>query len=116
MNLFWLIFAHFLADLPLQGDWVCKNKGKEPLFMIGHCVIWAGIISLALITIGLFSVWKLWFLFIGHYLMDSLKCKMIGERDTINFREIPIIKRKIKLWVYGDQLFHLLQLLVVYFI
>lgn len=106
MDFFWLLFAHFLGDLPLQGEWVCKEKGKEPLFMFGHCIIWTGIVSLALIALGSMAFWKIPFLFIGHYFMDSLKCHAFKK---------TLFSHEEKMWVYGDQLFHLGQLLCIYF-
>ena len=90
--------------------------------MIGHCIIWTGIICLALIALGLFASWKIPFLFVGHYLMDNLKCrKIIDENQTkpllehnlITIHDIQKIQIKNKQWVYGDQLFHMGQLLCV---
>ena len=86
MNFFWLLFAHFLADLPLQGEFIAKNKGKEPLFMFGHCIIWTGCVSLTLHVLGLYAPWKIPFLFVGHYLMDSLKCKAF-EKTLFSWEE-----------------------------
>ena len=113
MEFFWLLFAHFLADLPLQGEFIAKNKGKEPLFMIGHCVIWAGCIALTLQMLGIeMSIWKWTFLFCGHYLADSFKCKVVEIEDIFN-RPLKLTKRQ---YVYLDQLIHLSQLLCVYFL
>lgn len=124
MEFFWLVFAHFLADLPLQGDWVAKEKGKEPLFMIGHCVIWSGCIAFTLQMLGLYQSWHLFFLFIGHYIMDKSKCiainninkEHIGAIIKIGFQDDIVKNRKIKYWVYLDQFLHLCQLLVVFFL
>jgi len=120
MELFWLLFAHFLADLSLQGNWVAKNKGKIALFMIGHCVIYTGVIALTLMALNLYSPWKIPFLFIGHYFMDSLKCKKYKNykhiEQLLSNKEIKELDNYNLKWTYGDQLFHLLQLLMVYFL
>lgn len=113
MELFWLLFAHFLADLPLQGEWVCKNKGEVSLFMFGHCIIWTGVIVLALMALGLFATWKLPFLFIGHYAMDTLKCRVIKNLPNKGVITKETTDKITTRWVYGDQLFHLGQLLCV---
>ncbi|MGB1041004.1 MAG: DUF3307 domain-containing protein [Flavobacteriales bacterium] len=115
MELFWLIFGHFLADLPLQGEWVCKEKGNVALFMFGHCVIWAGVISLVLMALGLFAIWKLVFLFVGHYIMDSLKCRAIKNLPNKGIITKETTDKITMQWVYGDQLVHLGQLLCVLF-
>ena len=88
---------HCLADFPLQGEWLAKEKGKEPLFMLAHCIIWTGMISLGLHLMGMLAMWKIGFLFFGHFGADTFKC----ERPKTRF------------WMYLDQLFHMFQLVVV---
>ena len=113
---FWLLFVHFLADLPLQGEWVAKNKGKEPLFLLGHVCIWTGFIILGLHFLGIdIPAWKFYFLFIGHYIADFLKCFYTNKLPLNEEGELMYIaKKKARLYVYTDQIFHLFQLLIVY--
>lgn len=73
-----MLFAHFLADYPLQGEFLAKAKNRfDPIpgipwwqAMTGHCGIHAGFVYL--ITgawwLGLFE-------FIVHFLTDNSKCE-----------------------------------------
>lgn len=99
-NLFLLIFAHFLGDYPLQGDYLSMNKGKDWYCLFAHSVIWTGCVCIALQYLGLLSLWKIGFLFALHFLADKLKCMF------------PVRKK----YLYIDQLFHFAQLLIVYFV
>jgi hypothetical protein len=88
-TLFWLIVTHFLADFPLQGDWLAVHKNPHQLYdygrakppkgewiwaMSAHCLIQGG--GVALVT-G--SVWLGIFETIGHWCIDTAKCKgLIG--------------------------------------
>jgi hypothetical protein len=73
-----LVFCHFLADYPLQGDFLAKAKNPvNPIpnipwyqAMVAHCSIHAGFVFLVTGN----------FLFAGieffvHYLTDTAKCK-----------------------------------------
>lgn len=96
----WLIFAHFIGDWALQSDWVAQNKGKYPIVMIVHSMIWTACICIALEYLGLFVLWQVTFLSVGHYFCDLWKCKTA---------------KKFPSWhLYVDQLFHIAQLIVVY--
>jgi len=103
MGLIWLIFGHFIGDIALQAPWQAENKGKYWYVMLSHCMIWTAIISIALEYLGLLMLWKIIFLLIGHYLMDSWK-----SRQT----RIPGNWWKI----YPDQVWHLIQCAIVYYI
>jgi hypothetical protein len=48
-----LLFAHLLADYPLQGDCLSKMKGENVLLMISHCGIRTGCICAAAHLCGL---------------------------------------------------------------
>jgi len=102
MNFFWLVFAHFLGDISLQNDWMTEFKGRYWYVMQSHCIIWAGCIAVVLQYLGILTLWKIHFLIIGHYLMDSWKCKK---------------NRSVKTWwyVYPDQAWHLIQCVIVYY-
>lgn len=72
-----LLFGHFLADYPLQGDFLSKAKNfRQPIpgvdwyhCMLAHCGIHAGFV--ALITGSwLLAVAEL----IAHFVIDCLKC------------------------------------------
>ena len=103
----WLIFAHFIADWSMQPEWIAQNKGKYWFVMFAHCMVWTACICIALEYCGLFAYWKVLFLFIGHYLCDSWKCK--------EYAVIPFCKQESNLIMYVDQLFHLFQCSVVWY-
>ncbi len=42
-----LVFAHLLADYPLQGQFLAETKGHNPLTLVSHAVIWTGTIMAA---------------------------------------------------------------------
>lgn len=79
-----LAFAHFLADYPLQGDFLSKAKNHTapiagvPWYqaMAAHCGIHAGLVGL--IT-G--SIWLAWFEFVVHFITDYCKCRGLISYD-----------------------------------
>lgn len=94
MNFWWtvptmfflLLFGHFLADYPLQGDFIAKAKNKfhpvknVPWFhvMTAHCGIHAGFV---MIFTGYF--WLGMLEFFTHFVIDYKKCasKISFEED-----------------------------------
>ena len=97
----WLIFAHFIGDIALQSDWQAQNKNKYWYVMLCHCMIWTACISVALQYLGLFSMWKVLFLLIGHWISDLIKSSQSNTPEN---------------WwmIYPDQLWHLIQCGIVY--
>lgn len=68
-----LVAGHFVADYPLQGDFLARAKAEGPLriyHLIAHCGIHAG--TVALIT-G--SVWLAIGEFIAHAAIDETKTR-----------------------------------------
>ena len=63
--LLFLTLAHYLADYPLQGDFLSTMKGKFKYLMFCHCLIWTGCVAVGLEYFGLFEWWKIAFLFVG---------------------------------------------------
>ena len=100
-----VIFAHYLADYPLQGDFLGTMKGKYDYLLFCHCVIWTGCVSISLAYFGLYATWKLLFLFIGHFIIDRWKARHPSAK------EIGLTKL---LWI--DQLLHFVQILICVFI
>jgi len=101
MELFyWLVIAHYLADFPLQGDFIAANKGKRWYLLAAHCAIWTGIVSMPLALLGGWAWWKIAMLFVGHYLCDRWKARQANGPWHL---------------IYFDQAFHGLQLLACLF-
>ncbi|KKM62452.1 hypothetical protein LCGC14_1521550 [marine sediment metagenome] len=101
----WIIFAHFIGDWGLQSEWVALNKEKYWFVMTAHCMIWTGCVSMAVEYMGALTVWKLFFLFIGHYACDIWKCGV--------YEKTPFCKQETYWHMYADQGWHLIQCFIV---
>lgn len=99
MNFIWLLFAHYIGDIALQSDWQAKNKGKLWYVMLSHCMIWTAIVCIALQFLGIYALWKVLFLLVGHWLCDYWKCQRPPAWSP---------------YIYYDQSWHIVQLVVVF--
>jgi len=71
-----LLFAHLLADYPLQGDFLASQKGKRLIMMITHCGIWTGCISVAAHLCGtVLGLPTIAVLFFVHFIADEVKAQ-----------------------------------------
>jgi hypothetical protein len=102
--LLFLIGGHIFADFFLQLTALAVHKRKNILFLTAHAFIWALVLSLVLIFIGLFSPWKFYFLFVTHFLIDWFKIRLFKA-----------ILSKLHPVNVTDQLLHLITILVVLF-
>lgn len=74
--LLWYIVAHYLADFPLQGDFLARMKAKvgtDPMgvhALTAHSVIQAGLAAMVTLLYG--YDWSVAFLvvFVTHWLID----------------------------------------------
>ncbi len=112
MNFIWVIFAHFIGDWALQNDFLAQNKSKYWFVMFAHCMVWTATISIALQYLGIFAMWKVLFLLIGHWVVDKWKC--MNLRDVCS-KSKEIEKHNLAL-LYADQFFHFIQCVVVYIV
>lgn len=79
---FMLLFVHFLADFPLQGDFLAKAKDPRNnpfeiwfIALFAHSMIHAGFVFLLTESLGLALL-----MFVTHYAIDMFKCKgKMGE-------------------------------------
>lgn len=105
MILLTLIFAHLVADYPLQGDFLATMKGKNYIILFSHASIWTGTILVTVYLLGfdvtLFDVISL---FIVHTIADYLKAKPIWI-----YKKLDSLKGGLLL----DQSIHILQLLIL---
>lgn len=105
MNLLILIFAHLLADYPLQGDFLANMKGKNMIVLVSHAGIWTGTIAVAAHLIGIdITVFDVALLFIVHAIADYLKAKPVGI-----YKRLDSLKGGLLL----DQSIHLIQILAL---
>ena len=74
-----LLAAHYVADFPLQGDMIARNKGKVLFESIGfhcltaHAIIHAGMAGLVAALLGFPWVWPFLAVGITHWLIDFCK-------------------------------------------
>ena len=96
-----LYFANLILDYSLQGKLLAELKIKSNYFLFVHCAIWSIGLSLLLIPLGLFAIWKLIMLILGHYIIDYWKCRELYK---------PFLKDKQALYI--DQILHVGQVLL----
>jgi hypothetical protein len=101
LNLFWPIFAHFLGDWSLQTSYMAENKGRCPMVMVSHVMVWTACMCVGLLGAGIaVPYWKVLFLASGHAIIDNLWADRSTGRPMLGW---PI---------YVDQGLHLLQVAV----
>ena len=106
-----LVFVHFVADFAFQSEFMAKYKQESWFVMFVHCIIWTGSIVLALMWYKGFShvkeiAWWIpgFLLYAGHYFSDSSKCSFIKTEWG---------KKHIKTLFHVDQVWHLVQVLII---
>ena len=104
MTILIFVFAHLLADYPLQGDFLATMKGKNFIVLFSHAGIWTGCIAVTGYLLG-FDVGyvDVLLLFGIHAIADYLKAKPIGI-----YKKLDSLKGGLLL----DQSIHLLQILL----
>jgi len=108
MIFFLLLFAHLLADYPLQGSFLATMKGKNIILLASHAGIWTGTILVVAWFAGISSdIYDVLFLFLIHAVADYAKAKPLG-----------IYKRLHPLgWgLFLDQMIHVAQILVFMYV
>lgn len=100
--LFYLVFIHLIGDIILQPDRYASLKNKVLRYMLIHCYVYAGAVSVGLFLVGRFSLLGALILFISHFLIDTY------VRDDVND---PF---KLNLYGWVDQLLHIAVLTGVY--
>ncbi len=97
-----LFTVNFILDYPLQNDFLATNKSKYNYILFVHSMIWAGGLSIALMYLGLFEIWKFVMLLVGHILIDAWKCR--GHYKKWNISDLNSL--------YIDQGLHVVQLVL----
>ncbi len=96
-----IYFLNLVGDYPLQGEFLANIKGKSDYLLFVHCVIWTGTICIGLYLLGIFALWKVVFLLVGHFIIDRWKARKINKEKSLT-RDL-----------YIDQILHLIQILMV---
>lgn len=69
----WIILGHYIADYPLQGDFLAQTKGKYFYSLLAHSIIYGLSIALVFKLLGLFAIWKAFVLVVIHIIIDYKK-------------------------------------------
>ena len=91
---------HYIADFPLQGEFLAQMKGSKVYLLFAHSMIYATVLSAGLLYFSVFSVWKFFILMVSHMLIDSWKCRKPKDEEHWHL-------------IYYDQAGHLLINLVL---
>lgn len=99
-----LMFAHLLADYPLQGEFLANMKGKNLIVLVSHAGIWTGCIAVAGYLLG-FDVGYLdvSLLFSVHCIADHLKAS-----NKLWYKNMDALKGGL----LSDQLIHVGQIIL----
>jgi hypothetical protein len=99
MTLYFLLLAHLLYDFHWQGEYIATNK-KSNLFILAiHALTWAMLLGAVLCFTGEFSLSKVGFLFVSHFVIDLIKCRAKNGQSMM--------------WLYIDQSLHFVTMLIV---
>ena len=100
--MFWLLlFAHLLADYPLQTNWIVINKNKIPVLFLHVSIHF--LVSLIFVLIYLPGAWPFLILLTGiHFLIDT--GKNFVNKSKPNWVVVPY---------FIDQFLHLISIFVV---
>lgn len=100
-----LIFAHLLADYPLQGEFLANMKGKNHIILVSHAGIWTGTIAVAAILMGLdVGLIDILLLFIVHAYADWMKAA-----NKFYYQKFDALKGGLAI----DQMIHVGQILLL---
>lgn len=102
MSFLILLFAHLLADYPLQGDFLANMKGKNIIILFTHAGIWTGCIATAGYLMGYhIGYFDVAFLFVIHAIADHLKAT-----NKLWYKNMDALKGGL----LSDQLIHVVQI------
>ena len=95
-NILWILLAHYIADYPLQGDFLAQTKGKYFYSLLAHSMIYGLTVAVALKLLGLFAIWKALILIVSHIIIDYNKATAKDKTKALTT------------YLYIDQLLHIL--------
>jgi hypothetical protein len=95
-NILWVLLAHYIADYPLQGDFLAQTKGKYWYSLFVHSIIYGLTIALCFRLIGVFAIWKAILLIGSHMIIDYKKATAKNKDKALTT------------YLYIDQILHLI--------
>lgn len=103
-SILWVTLAHYIADYPLQSDFLAQTKGKYFYSLLAHSVIYGLTISLCFKLLGVFDLWKAFTLVVSHIAIDYKKATNKDKGKALTT------------YLYIDQLLHLIINYILLFI
>lgn len=94
-NILWVVLAHYVADYPLQGNFLANTKATHWYSLLAHSVIYALAIALCYKLIGAFALWKVLVLLASHIGVDYVKSHAKDKSKALTS------------YLYWDQVLHL---------
>jgi len=95
-NILWVLLAHYIADYPLQCDFLAQTKGKYWYSLLAHSIIYGLTIALCYKLIGVFAIWKAIVLIGSHMIIDYKKATAKNKDKALTT------------YLYIDQILHLI--------
>jgi hypothetical protein len=93
----WLTLAHYIADYPLQGDFLARTKGENFYSLLAHSTIYGLTIGLTFKIIGAdYYLMKALLVFCWHMVIDCIKARAKNKEKALTT------------YLYIDQACHLL--------
>jgi hypothetical protein len=100
---FYLLFAHYIADYPLQSDFLAQTKGKYWYSLMAHCFLYSMTIGIAMMLMkGYFSVSSVMVIYITHVVIDYCKANAKNKEKALTT------------YLYIDQSAHILINFIVF--
>ncbi|MDA1582118.1 DUF3307 domain-containing protein [Bacillus cereus group sp. TH228LC] len=104
MNFLILLFAHLLADYPLQGEFLANMKGKNHIVLATHAGIWTGTVLIVAHFLGYnITYFDIAWMFIVHAIADYMKAKPVSF-----YKKLDSLKSGLLI----DQSIHIVQILI----
>lgn len=109
INLMWLLFAHYILDYPLQGDFLAKTKGENFYSLFVHSTIYSlGICLTSFYTLTNINKLELtitWMvIMLTHMTIDFIKANATDKTKALTT------------YLYMDQLAHNLINFIIFFV
>jgi hypothetical protein len=95
-SILWVLLAHYIADYPLQGDFLAQTKGKYWYSLLVHSIMYGLTIALCFKLMGVFAIWKAVVLVSSHIIIDYKKATAKNKDKALTT------------YLYIDQFLHII--------
>ena len=99
-----MLLAHYIADYPLQGEFLAQTKGKYWYSLFVHSMIYSLSVCLCFKLLGVFLIWKFIVLLISHLIIDYVKSNAKNKEKALTS------------YLYVDQSLHIVIALGLLFV